>query len=761
MTGSFDHENNLEKTREDSKVESGALRFRTVPIAWALFVLTYAITIYGGFVEERRAIWITNLAWTFGSLIAALGSLQAARVLSGYLRSTWLMFGLAFLSWFIGQLIWNFTELIERRPVPFPSLSDVFYTGFGFLSIAAIWNLRRPLIARGLTARNLGNLGLILLSLAVAIVTALFEPIAERNHSLGYVTVALVESLAIILAFVLAVYFLWSHRWGDITAPLILLVSGYAVHGAIALLYIHALIVNDYGPSHHLNFAWLLAFGFQHWASQEQVRIADGTAYLSAEVFASRERRLEALLPGLLLLLLVGAAVTFRDHLTPRVLAIDAALLTMFALVLLLRESWMYARESRLKSLLDHSNLEFEQLKAKLEAMRRELREAEEALRLAGTAGVGLFEWNLHTNQVRYSAEWKRQLGYENNEVADGFEEWQSRIHPDDYERTLGTLREIIRDPRDDVQVETRLRHRDGHYIWVLTQASVRADSTGNAISLLGSHVDISRLKETEAALRESEARYRDLAGQLEQRVQERTAQLQDAYRELEGFAYAVSHDLKAPLRAIDGFSHLLVESAAAKLSATEREYVERVRRGALRMAALIDGLLAYSRVERRELHESEVYLPDLIDYVLAEHELDLKKHEFTVNREIESLTLHVDRDALLIVLRNLLDNAIKFARDVQQPRIDLRAQSEDDEVTIEVQDNGIGFDQIYHDQIFSIFQRLHRNEDYEGTGIGLALARKAAQRLNGRLWARSAPEKGATFCVVLPMGQKETGGKE
>jgi PAS domain S-box-containing protein len=752
MAGLSHYDNSVESTQRDSTIESSGAQHRLLPWVWALFISTYAALVYGGFVVGARAFWVTNTAWTIGSLMAAIGSFQAARAVTGYLHRTWFLFGLAFSSWFVGQLFWNWSELIEGRSISFPNISDLFYTAFGLLSIAAFWTLRTPLGSDGLTARNYGNLGLILFSLAVAITTALFEPIAQTQHSLGYIIVALAESLVIIVAFVLSVYFLWSHRWGNLTVPLILLVMGYAVHGAIALLYIHALIVSEYGVSHYLNFAWLVVFGFQHWASQDQVRIAKSTASISADIFATRDRRVEALLPGLLLLLLVIAAVTFRDHLTPRVLAIDATLLAVFAVVLLLRESWMYARERKLKSLLDRSNIEFEQAKIKLDRTLKELREAEEGLRLAASSGVGLLEWDLHTSRVRYSREWKRQLGYKNEEVGDELDEWQSRIHPDDYERALAAIKNMIEHPKNELQTETRLRHRDGHYIWILSQASLRFDRSGKPISLLGSQVDITRLKETEAALRESESRYRELAAQLEARVEERTAQLQDAYRELEGFAYAVSHDLKAPLRAIDGFSHLLIESAESKLSTVEREYVDRVRHGAMRMGALIDGLLAYSRVERRELHESTVELRALMDEVVAEHELELTKRDFTVVREIEPLILRVDREALLIALRNLFDNAVKFTREVEHPQISLRAYSTNAHAIIEVIDNGIGFDQAYHDQIFSIFQRLQRNEDYEGTGVGLALARKAVQRMNGRLWAQGVLDQGATFYVELPL---------
>lgn len=722
----------------------------SVPIGWLIALVAYAVLIYGEIARGRAAIWVTDFAWTASGLITTIGCFRAARAVHGYTRTAWVLFGCAFGTWLIGQLIWDWNELVAGIEVPFPSASDAFFTAFGLISIAALCALREPDLRRRLTMRNFGNLGLIVCSLAVAIVTGLLEPIAASPHSRSYILLALAEAFAIIFAFLLAIYFLWSHRWSGRTTPLLLIVMSYAVHGVLSLLYIQSLIESDFGASHYLNIVWIVALGLQHWASVEQRRIASGDATIPYDVLAARERRIEALLPGLLLLGLVIGAAAFQRFLTPRVLAIDATLLGLFAIILLIRESWMYARERRLKTLLDQSNEQIEEAKQKLHSTRAELGEVEQALQLAASVGnVGLFEWDLATNHVRYSSQWKRQLGYADEEIGDGFEEWRSRIHPDDYERALNAVEQMKRQPDREQQVEVRLRHRDGRYRWILMQAAIRFDRDGRPASLLGSHVDISPLKETEAALRDSERRYRELAAQLEIRVAERTAQLKDAYGELEGFAYAVSHDLKAPLRAIDGFSQLLVESASDKLSPTELEHVVRVRRSALRMAALIDGLLAYSRVERRELHRTPVKLRDIIDDALAEHEETLARYVLHV--EVPDVTIAADREGLTIVLRNLIENAIKFTRDSAQPSIEIGVQADRQYVTLYVTDNGIGFDPAYHDQIFTLFQRLNCDGKYEGTGIGLALARKAVQRMDGRLWADSAPGQGATFYVELP----------
>jgi PAS domain-containing protein len=238
------------------------------------------------------------------------------------------------------------------------------------------------------------------------------------------------------------VYFLWSHRWGAHTFVLTLIVLSYAVHGATSLLYVHSLLVSEFGASHYLNIAWIASMGLQHWASAEQTRLSRASIVIPTETIFARERRVEALLPGLLLLALVAAAATFHENLTPRVLGINGVLLGLFALTMLARESWMYARERRLKTLLDQSSAEVDKARGMLAATLDELRATEEKLALAASAGnVGLFEHDLRNERVYYSTNWKRQLGYTAQEISDSAEEWRHRVHPQDYEKVVALSR--------------------------------------------------------------------------------------------------------------------------------------------------------------------------------------------------------------------------------------------------------------------------------------------------------------------------------
>lgn len=242
------------------------------------------------------------------------------------------------------------------------------------------------------------------------------------------------------------------------------------------------------------------------------------------------------------------------------------------------------------------------------------------------------------------------------------------------------------------------------------------------------------------------------LNAELEERVQTRTAELAAINKELETFTYSVSHDLKAPLRGIDGYSRLLLEDHLEQLDEEGRLFLRNVRHGVDQMSQLIEDLLAYSRMERRGLHGIPVELAALMGRILAERAEDLQASGARVRVELTGLVARADPEGLTMVLRNLLDNALKFHQPDRPAQVEIQGQSTGNLIQVAIQDQGIGFDMRYHDRIFEIFQRLQRAEDYPGTGIGLAIVRKAMHRMGGSIRAESAPGQGATFYLELPL---------
>jgi len=264
-----------------------------------------------------------------------------------------------------------------------------------------------------------------------------------------------------------------------------------------------------------------------------------------------------------------------------------------------------------------------------------------------------------------------------------------------------------------------------------------------------GVAVDITPIKEADEEIRA-------LNGELEQRVADRTAELKAKNKELETFSYSVSHDLKAPLRGIDGYSRLLLEDYHDRLDEDGRSFLKNIRHGAEQMQQLIEDLLTYSKLERRALYQSRVPLRSLVESVIDERKHDLEKVHLETHLGDEAVD--ADRDGLALALRNLIDNAAKFSRHQAAPHIEISSRIDQGRCILSVRDNGTGFDMKYHDLIFQIFHRLHRAEDYGGTGIGLAIVRKAMERMGGRVWAESQPGHGAVFYLDLPLNNSNNG---
>jgi PAS domain S-box-containing protein len=290
---------------------------------------------------------------------------------------------------------------------------------------------------------------------------------------------------------------------------------------------------------------------------------------------------------------------------------------------------------------------------------------------------------------------------------------------------------------------DRKFRRKDGTTLWTHLSTTSIFDEQGRYIGSLGMVTDITRR-------RAAEEQVRQLNAELERRIAERTAQLEFSNQELEAFAYSVAHDLRAPLRSIASFSDALVEDCAAQLDDTGKDYLRRITAGAKRMSDLIDGILALSRVNSTELRPRECNLSTLAHAVLEQ--LREQQPERTVNVRIqEGLMARGDPQLLRAVLENLLGNAWKFTRERPVAEIEFSAQEDESgRPTYRVRDNGAGFDMAYRDKLFGVFQRLHAQREFEGTGIGLATVQRILRRHGGRIWGEGQPGQGATFFFTL-----------
>jgi light-regulated signal transduction histidine kinase (bacteriophytochrome) len=267
-------------------------------------------------------------------------------------------------------------------------------------------------------------------------------------------------------------------------------------------------------------------------------------------------------------------------------------------------------------------------------------------------------------------------------------------------------------------------------------------ESDGSIREWVGTCTDITERKRAEEEVSR-------LNQELEQRVQQRTAQLEAANKELEAFTYSVSHDLRAPLRHISGFSKILTEEFGPQLPADAQQHLQRIEEGTRRMGMLVDDLLNLARVGRRDITLQVSGLKSLVQEVITSLATDMGERQ--IEWKIGELP-YVECDTALMrqVFQNLLANAVKFTRPRDTAVIEIGREQKDGASVIYVRDNGVGFSMKYADKLFGVFQRLHRPEDFEGTGVGLATVQRIIQKHGGRIWAEAELDKGATFYFTI-----------
>lgn len=378
---------------------------------------------------------------------------------------------------------------------------------------------------------------------------------------------------------------------------------------------------------------------------------------------------------------------------------------------------------------------------AQLQISEAQLRQSETRFRrLVESNIIGVLFPDLAGNVLEANDAFLQMIGYDREDLQAGRVNWKS-MTPPGYEAIDREKVEELRTSRICAPFEKVYLHKDGRQVPVLVGAAMLDGSQQETIAFV---IDLTERKQAEAAIHQ-------LNETLEQRVQERTAQLIAMNQELEAFAYSVSHDLRAPLRYIGGFVSLLQKQAAATLDESSLHYLNVITDTTKQADRLIDDLLAFSRMGRAEMRHTRIDMNQLVAEVQQDLQPVIDNRE--VHWSIAPLpSVQADPAMLRLVLRNLVDNALKYTQLRSIAKIEIGSVLREQEVVFYVRDNGVGFDMKYAYKLFGVFQRLHSDPQFVGNGIGLANVRRIVHRHGGRAWAEGTLDRGSTFFFALPI---------
>jgi PAS domain S-box-containing protein len=409
---------------------------------------------------------------------------------------------------------------------------------------------------------------------------------------------------------------------------------------------------------------------------------------------------------------------------------------------------------------------------------REKLRESEERLNLAilGTR-AGLWDWDLRNGKLICNEEWAHMIGYELNEIEPlTFKSWERFTHPEDLIKAEDTLAQYFQGKIDSYECETRMKHKQGHWVWVLDRGMlVERDPNNNPVRMIGTHIDISRQKKSELDLKAqmdenqtlNEAYLAQNAALIEsiERIQKINVELKTAKQKAEesdrlksAFLANMSHEIRTPMNGVIGFSEMLADPDLTP--ANRMEYASIIIDSSRQLLSIVNDILDISRIEAGlvSLSREEVQVNDLISvlYAFFEPQARAKKLDlrFVKSLNNDECVLYTDKTRLRQILTNLLNNALKFT---QTGTIELGYEKIEGFMKFYVRDSGIGIPVELHDKIFEPFHQveLEITYHYGGTGLGLSISRKLVELLKGKIWLESDPGKGSIFYFTVPLQKR------
>jgi len=393
---------------------------------------------------------------------------------------------------------------------------------------------------------------------------------------------------------------------------------------------------------------------------------------------------------------------------------------------------WHDGRDVRFEFAIDITNIKKSEKKIK---------ESEERFKMAQKAAdIGSWDWDIKTGKLVWSDEIESIFGLKKDEFKGTYEDFLKLVYPDDREFLQKKIDDCL-NKNEEYDVEHRIIKPDGTVCWLREKGDVVRNENNEPVRMLGIVQDITERKRSEDKIRDITRKYMFQAKMLS-----------EANKELEAFSYSVSHDLRAPLRSINGFSQALIEDYEDILDKEGKDYLLRIKKSADRMAELMDGLLKLSRLIRKEINFETINLGEIAETVINDLKKNIKdrKVKFNIINK-ENMYVKGDPNLFKILFENLIGNSLKFTEKKPKAEITVGVKKDDSQREVfYVKDNGVGFDMQYSDKLFIPFQRLHKEKEFSGTGIGLSIVKRIIKRHDGKIWAEGKKGTGSTFYFIV-----------
>ena len=700
----------------------------TLFLIFLFYIVTHFLSL-----EKVILLWITDMAWTFASGFIAWKCWQLANTLSGTNQQTWRFFAYAHLSWFIGILMWDYSELISHVVTPFPAISDLFFMLFAILFTITLIKMRIRNKGTSATLIQLSKLSILICSIVIIHILTFSGLVALSTESTLYISATLVYPVIYVSAFLYALLFFLQPLPSNQRLVLLLVVSSIGLHAFSVVIYAYSLLGKNYAAGNYIDVIWLLAFAFMYFAIIQQKNKDHSKHQKLKNIDKNLQRLLDVAMTPVSMLILLVMGFIFSDNLNKNNINIIIIFSSLLLVFFIIKEVVTEKYQEKLKADIKYSEDKFQII--------------------SDTIPGVVYQFTMD-NQGKHSIPYVSSsitelFGLDPQAVMEDASLWINRIYPEDMPDFNSSVTESYKTLKH-WKWEGRMIHLNGSVGWYRGE-SIPVKQTKN-ILWTGIIIDITEQKKAEENLLKAH-------NQLEQRVKERTAELEIAMQQADiannaksEFLSNMSHELRTPLNAILGFGQLL---SLNNLPTKQNDSVDEILHAGEHLLHLIKDILDLSNIElgKIEFNCENFALSKLIANAINLVKNQARQNNISIQNKINgdiNILLFTDPFRCTEVIVNFLSNAIKYNK--KNGSITIKTEADNNNIKISVSDTGYGIEDQYIPKVFEPFERLGKlGSGIDGTGIGLALSKKITETMGGTIGFETKVNEGSTFWVSFP----------